>query len=157
MLGSRDSNSNLSFISMGLLDGVRWKVPVTMFAAWLLGIGLVCGHHVFNLRLDGKDVLTTNIESHGLLRFDVSIQGIDTSIGTALAFLVKTCFALAASIAYIQIIWHSIKRERVRLGIVDSAYNAPSDITAFINFKLWWNIPLVTLLVLSLLQVEFKS
>jgi hypothetical protein len=122
-----------------------------MIAAWIIGIGLVCGHHFFNLRLDGKDVLTTNIESHGLLKFDVSIQGINTSVGTALAFLVKTCFALAASIAYTQIIWHSIKRRKVRLGVVDSAYNAPNNVTAFINFRLWWNLPLVTLLALSLM------
>ena len=131
--------------------GIHWKAPVTMFAAWLLGIGLVCGHHFFNLRLDGQDVLTTNIESHGLLKFHISIQGINTSVGTALAFMVKTCFALAASIAYTQIIWHAIKRSKARLGIVDSAYNAPSDVSAFVNFRLWWNLPLVTILALSLL------
>jgi hypothetical protein len=89
---------------MEFLDEIHWKAPVTMFAVWFIGIGLVCGHHFFNSRLDGKDVLTTNIESHGLLKFNVSIQGINTSVGTALAFLVKTCFALTASIAYTQII-----------------------------------------------------
>lgn len=130
--------------------GIHWKAPTTMSAAWLLGIGLVCGHHFFNLRLNSKDVPTTIIESHGLLNFKLSFQRINSSVGTALAFLVKTCFALAASIAYTQIIWHSIKRNRARLGIVDSAYNAHSDVSAFINLKLWWNLPLVTLLALSL-------
>ena len=136
---------------MGVLDGIHWKAPVTMFAAWLTGIGLVCGHHFFNLRLDGKDVLTTYIESHGVVKFNVSIQGINTSVGTALAFLVKTCFALAASIAYIQIIWHSIKRKKARLSIVDSAFSASNDFSAFLSLKLWGNLPLVTLLALSLL------
>jgi hypothetical protein len=136
---------------MGFLNGVHWKASVTMFGAWLVGIGLVCGHHFFNQRLDGKDVLATNIESHGLLSFNVSIQGINTSVGTAFAFLVKTCFALAASIAYTQIIWHSIKRKKARLGIIDSAFNALNDISAFTNLRLWWNLPLVTLLALSLM------
>ncbi|KAG9699605.1 hypothetical protein KCU95_g1468, partial [Aureobasidium melanogenum] len=137
--------------------GLHWKAPAIMIVAWLTGILLVYGHHAFNSRLNHEDAPTTSIEVHELLHFTFSQQKVNTSIATALAFLVKTCLGLAASVAYTQIIWYTAKRNKTRLGTIDSAFNATKDISAMFDFHLWRSFPLLTLLALLLFLISVPS
>lgn len=61
-----------------------------MSAALIAGLGFALGQHFFYVSLHGRKVPEG---SYGMVEFDtgVSKQQVNTAIGTALAFAVKSC------------------------------------------------------------------
>ena len=69
---------------------IHWFGLASMSAALIAGLGFALGQHFFYVSLHGRKVPEG---SYGMVEFDtgVSKQQVNTAIGTALAFAVKSC------------------------------------------------------------------
>jgi hypothetical protein len=78
---------------------IHWFGITSMSVSLLAGIGFALGQHFFYTSLHGKQVPQGNYEMVDV-DFGVSEQQVNTAIGTAFAFAVKSCLVLAVSTAY---------------------------------------------------------
>ncbi|KAL9032237.1 MAG: hypothetical protein Q9180_006614 [Flavoplaca navasiana] len=122
---------------------IHWFAPSLMVASLLVGILLAVGHHLFYASLDRQRAVTT-LENYGFLGMQVSIQQINTAVGTAFAFLVKACLMLSVSIAYFQISMWSVgnyAKRGTQLVHLDAMTSALHDLVSLLSFKTWWRRP----------------
>lgn len=113
-----------------------WSTARVMFGALTGATILAIGHHLFYLHFDNASV-STSIDQQWMSR-----------IGTAFAFGVKMFAALAAGTAYVQLQWLVFHYRPYKLPQVDSMNNVLRDITAFWDFKIWIQNPILAVLAL---------
>lgn len=142
------SCSNGDFIhllaNMFVHDSVYWRAPLSMVGAISAGVLLILGHHLFYQSLAGSEIPTAY---HGA--FGVSKQKLNTSAGTAFAFLVKACFAYSLSVAYAQLVWRSIKHQRTELARLDALFSIIKNATLLADYSLWLKFPVLLSIALS--------
>lgn len=122
---------------------IHWSAPSLMVASLLVGILLAVGHHLFYASLDRQRAVTT-LENYGFLGMQVSIQQINTAVGTAFAFLVKASLMLSISIAYFQIFMWSVgndEKKGTQLVHLDVMTSALHDLVSLLSFKTWLRRP----------------
>ena len=130
---------------MTRLRSVHWLAPTIIIFALLTGLLLALGHHLFHASLDRKPVQT---RFYSLAGKQLSKQQFNTSIGIALAFLVRTFLAAVVSTAYVQIFWMDTKdaKQSPTLVELDWANDGLDNIFNIFNLKLGWKHPLLLLL-----------
>ena len=126
---------------------IHWLAPTTMGFALLVGFSLALAHHLFYASLDRKLVPTGSYPFAGK---KLPKQQFNTSVGIALAFLVRTFLAIAMSTAYVQIFWRSTMKAKQppTLAELDWANTVLSNVFSLFNLKLARNYPSLVLLAL---------
>jgi hypothetical protein len=94
-----------------------WQVyrhkPWNMFLLVLAGTLFAVGHHLFYLRLNGKEAVNQSL----MLRY-----------GTIVAFCAKASLGTAVTIAFHQRAWRVVRNKTARVETIDSIFTANSDI-----------------------------
>ncbi|KAF5649849.1 uncharacterized protein FTJAE_815 [Fusarium tjaetaba] len=94
-----------------------WQVyrhkPWNMFLLVLVGTVFAVGHHLFYLRLNGKEAVNQSL----MLRY-----------GTIVAFCAKASLGTAVTIAFHQRAWRVVRNKTARVETIDSIFTANSDI-----------------------------
>ncbi|KAI1420466.1 hypothetical protein F5Y12DRAFT_719531 [Xylaria sp. FL1777] len=132
-----------------------WFAPALMLSAWLGGIIVACGHHVYYSHLNGSPA-NTNIS---VLGFVYSTQQLSSALGTSFAFVARAFLVFSSSIAYTQVFWraaeHPTKPNTLR--DLDSMSSSLSNLFAFRRVSIWRKRPvlLFVALVSWLLPVAF--
>ncbi|KAL8885344.1 MAG: hypothetical protein Q9192_006657 [Flavoplaca navasiana] len=130
---------------------IHWSAPSLMVASLLVGTLLALGHHLFYASLDRQRAATT-FENYGFLGMQLSIQQINTAVGTTFAFLVKASLMLSISIAYFQIFMWSVGnygKKGTQLVHLDVMTSALHDLVSLLSFKTWLRRPWLWLLALA--------
>lgn len=127
---------------------IHWSAPSLTVASLIVGFLFALGHHLFYASLDRQRAATT-LEGYGILGMHVSIQQINTAVGTAFAFLVRACLMLSISIAYFQIFMWSVgshEKKGTQLVHLDVMTSALHDLVSLANFRTWRRRPWLWLL-----------
>jgi hypothetical protein len=98
-----------------------------MLGLLVSGVGLALGHYFYFHSLEGTIV----IPSKGL--YDLHDQEWHARFGTAIAFLVKTCFAAAVAIAYKQVAWLNMRSKAHSVSGLDSMFSGTTDLLAYLS------------------------
>jgi hypothetical protein len=110
-----------------------------MLLGLLAGLAFSIGHHYFYQSLDGQAISNTTFD-----------QQINIAIGTAFAFLVKASLAIAVGSAYVQYLWHTLRRERLKVDHIDSLASLLTSAIDFFNLgALRGHAPLAMLALLA--------
>jgi hypothetical protein len=123
--------------------GIHWTTSATILTAWVSGILLAVGHHLFYNSLDGKSVAA------GYLLDGLSRQQLSFALGTMFAFIVNSLLALALSTSYLQIVWKTIKQRETPLPTIDTIFSGTVTIFSLRRLDIWWRYPLLSLLALA--------
>lgn len=145
---------------------IYWVTPSTIASAFLIGLLLICGHHLFYTRLAGRPA------PPGYYQFAVgrvSKQQLNTAVGTAFAFLVRSTLALAVAASYTQVLWRVLKTSTkgARLADVDAAFSMLQNVLGRFRLTLWtrhswllpvaviyWLIPIPTIITPATLSIQ---
>lgn len=127
-------------------NGIRWRAPATMIGALLLGCLLALDHHLFYLSLDQKPVSTEHLRMLGS-SYGISHQRINTSAGTAFAFLTHSFLVTAVATAYWQVVWRTLRRQAVTLSTIDTIFSVLRSASSLLSLQVLWKRPLLLLLV----------
>lgn len=119
--------------SMRLVQRAHWQVPSTMLACFLGAIALAGAHHGFYLAMNDRPA--SNNDQAWVMRG-----------GTVLAYLVKVLLVLAASIAYVQILWRHIKNMNMTMMELNDLFSVLENCLLFLNYKVWFRNPLLFVL-----------
>ncbi|KAI0874022.1 hypothetical protein GGS24DRAFT_517038 [Hypoxylon argillaceum] len=134
---------------------IHWLAPALMVGAWLGGILVASGHHIYYSRLDGSAV---DVDQQ-ILGMHLTSQQFTNTAGTALAFVTRALLILATSKAFAQIFWRAARNPtRLNtLGDLDTMFSGLSDLLGFRNVSTWWKHPLLLLVALTswLLPIAF--
>lgn len=126
---------------------IHWAAPATMVLALLFGALLALGHHLFYASLQGSPTPTGTLD---ITWSNVSVQQLNTAIGTAFAFLVKAFLVVAVSVAYFQTFWRAaaISKKGPTLANLDTTFSILGNALGFFQVHVWWRHPLLLLLAL---------
>ncbi|KAH9845706.1 hypothetical protein Tdes44962_MAKER01137 [Teratosphaeria destructans] len=169
-------NRSVSNVKRGLLSifpaarhnaRIHWVAPTLMFGNLALGLAFAIGHHEFYNSLAGTPAPTNDLTVLGTV---VSQQQINIAIGTAMAYIVKSCFEVAISIAFVQVLFRVIRLANGGLTVehIDTASSALTSIWAFIKMFLrilrnpslivlgilCWLLPLATVVTPATLTID---
>ena len=119
-----------------------------MLSSFLVGTIFACGYHFFYKSLVGKPA---SAAIYTIVGFEHSQQQLNLALGNALAFLSKTAFVSAVSVAYYQIIWRKFLRESrtpnpPTLSRLDDAFSTTSNAIGLLKPPMWLRYPLLVLL-----------
>ncbi|KXS97850.1 hypothetical protein AC578_7656 [Pseudocercospora eumusae] len=117
------------------------------FPLVVLVFALPSGLSIYQYYLKGTPV---DDEPYKLVNFELSQQQINTAVGTALAFLSRSCLVLALSTAYTQAFWWTITRDctPARLSTIDVLYSVLSNVCNLFRPRTWSKHPLLLLTAL---------
>lgn len=138
---------------------IHWTAPSLMVASFIVGTLFALGHHIFYASLDGRHAATAD-ENHDVLGMHISIQQINTAIGTAFAFLVRMCLLSSISVAYFQIFVWSIGNSGTKgtqLSHLDNMTSALHNLLSLVNFKTWWRRPWLWILAVVAWLIPLAS
>jgi hypothetical protein len=121
-----------------------------MLGAFASGTLLAVTHDQFYNNLDKK---AAPIDKYVVGDFAFSKQQMNLNIGSALAFLVKVCLVLAASVAYVQVFWKTTHKLSCNGGValskVDSMQLACQNMLEFLTPSIWRSAPYLILVALT--------
>lgn len=103
-----------------------------MAASLTLGTITAVGHHVFASKVNGCAVQSSNQQEWY------------NSIVTGLAFLTRAFLTASAGLAYVQLLWHTLRSKTLTLAGIDATFSLVKDLWSFFNWELWSHgLPLV--------------
>ncbi|CAH0047351.1 unnamed protein product [Clonostachys solani] len=121
---------------MAKIAGIYWVKPASMVSCLIIGALLALGHHLFYQSLAGESVSSDG--TFAAFGASISKQQTNTSIGTAISFLVKAFLVAAVSMAYIQVFWRAIKVGRpasdLHLSGLNTTSSAPATLSVLPSF-----------------------
>lgn len=115
---------------------IHWLMPTLMGGGLILGVVFAVVHHVFYQSLD-KQIVAGQDQQEWNIR-----------IGTGLAFLVKVLLTASASMAYTQLLWHTLKLNAISLDGLDAFFGVVGNAWGFSNWELWRRGPALALIAL---------
>lgn len=134
----------------------HWRVPTVIALSYIAGVAFAVGHHLFYQSLDAKPV-----DGHALS------QQINTAIGTAFAFLVRSSLVIAVGTVYWQFFWKTLARKSLTILHVDSLAGALTSVFDLLDFRalrccrllgflalLSWLLPLAAILPPATLSIH---
>ena len=113
----------------------RHQSLLWMVLSLVNGIAFAVGHHFFYASFDGHPVDETSTCQDWIIR-----------IGTGMAFIAKTLFVVAASIAYIQHQWLTMGSKPFKIRQIDTMSNILGDALGFFGTRIWLRFPVLSLL-----------
>ena len=120
-----------------------------MVSSLIAGVAFAIGHHLYYQNLNATPVSDAE---YVLLGASISAQQTAIAVGTALAYLVKSCLVLAIAIAAVQIFWSEVHLRSAKTPLtlerLDLAHSATSDLTVLFNWRTWTKFPLLMSLAL---------
>lgn len=121
---------------------VHWPTPFWLVLTLVSGALFALGHHLFYASRARTAVSTVSFSIAGK---DISDQQFNTAVGTAMAFLVKSCLTLAVSIAYIQAFWRFARtfKQGTPLSHLDTTFSILGNPTGFLKVTTWFKYPLL--------------
>ena len=122
---------------------VERRGPTIMFTSFLGAVLFAVGHHILNLKLDGKAVGDIAVDQQWISR-----------AGNALAYIVKVLLVLATGTAYFQRVWHHARGKPTKLSQFDSLLGVPDNILELRHAVFWFRRPILLLAVLVLWYVH---
>ncbi|KAF7549449.1 hypothetical protein G7Z17_g6372 [Cylindrodendrum hubeiense] len=133
----------------------HWATPSLMIGSVFLGLLLAVGHHLFYSSKNGQIVTSSDQQVWNL------------RVGTGLAFLVKASLTAAASMAYTQLLWHTLRSQEISLNGIDAVFSVVNNLYAFTTVEIWlrspalvciafmiWLLPFVAIVTPSALTVQ---
>lgn len=133
---------------MAGVSRIHWLLPVGMVGALFVGFLFALGHHLFYASLAGTPAPTGTYDIVGA---SISQQQLNTAVGTAFGFLVKSFLIITISIAFIQAFWRAARaaKKGSTLSSLDSAYSLLSNFLGLFDIRVWTNfrLPLVLALI----------
>ncbi|EYB28031.1 hypothetical protein FG05_35257 [Fusarium graminearum] len=137
----------------------RHKLTVILMTGSLLsGLALAVGHHLFYDYLNSRIVQSQN-QQEWFLR-----------IGTGMAFLVRTLLSAAIGIAYVQILWRTLRSKSVTINGINSLFGVSHNAWDLTTLELWtaapaltvvaliaWALPLIAVVTPATLSIEISS
>lgn len=103
-----------------------------MVSALALATLFALSHHLLYWRLHNQQVPG-----------DKFYQEVNTTAGTAFAFLVRMCLAAAVSTVYAQLLWQSLLRQRLSVATIDSLSSLLYSAFELLNFKAIRQFPMI--------------
>ncbi|KAK5674200.1 hypothetical protein LTS10_013037 [Elasticomyces elasticus] len=126
---------------MASLKRIHWHAPTSMTAALVCAVALSLGHHFFYASLDGQ---LTPAGSYHVVGKSKSKQQFNTAIGTAFAFVVKSALAVAITLAYVQVFWHTVNTARRSPTLTElDTLSALGNVLGLFNVADRWRHPLL--------------
>ncbi|GAB7341482.1 hypothetical protein MBLNU457_7714t1 [Dothideomycetes sp. NU457] len=115
------------------------NAPAVMIGSLTIAILFAVGHHLFywSLQRPGQVVPTSTFS-----------QGINTSAGTAFAFLVKAALTVALGTAYTQLLFDTLFKNTLSVEITDILTGMLASAIQMCRLDLIWRYPRVLLLAL---------
>jgi hypothetical protein len=133
---------------MAKANGIHWATPVWMFCAFIAGLLFALGHHLFYTGLAGTEAPTG---AYTIVGADISRQQLNTAVGTAFGFLVKSCLVLVISISFVQVFWNALRSSKEggpSLSTLDSASGLLTNYLGFFEGSTWREFQMPLLLAL---------
>jgi len=96
----------------------------------LLGAAVALGHHFFFSWLDGR-VVQSKDEQEWYAR-----------IGTGLAFLTTILLTAASTVAYVQLLWRTLRSRAISIEGVDALFGVTTNAWNLTSLELWRHGPL---------------
>ncbi|EXJ79163.1 hypothetical protein A1O3_08664 [Capronia epimyces CBS 606.96] len=118
---------------------VHWKAPTLMLFPTAVGIGLALGQHFFYQHLDGRATDGSDTKFS---------QALNTGIGTAFAFLVRSFLVLAMGTAYAQLFWQRLRHKQVKFTEIDSLFAILTSLMDLLRWRIWIHHPLLAIVAL---------
>ncbi|KAI0450081.1 hypothetical protein F5B21DRAFT_508512 [Xylaria acuta] len=121
--------------------------PALMLGAWLGGVIVAFGHHLYYWNLDGSPV-----DMHqSILGFRISSQQLSNALGTTFTFIARAFLVFATSVAYVQVFWRAARHPRKRntLADLDTMFSGLSNVFAFGRVSAWQKHPMLLLVALT--------
>lgn len=117
-------------------SGMHWYAPAVMLVAIFAGFFCALGHHLFYSSLAGTTAPTGQFEIVGA---SFSTQQLNTAIGTAFGFLVKSLLTITIWVAFVQTFWRGVRTSLTgpTLDSLDNAFSAMSNILRLFKFRVW--------------------
>jgi hypothetical protein len=109
---------------------VHWLRPTLMVGWLLLGAAVALGHHFFFSWLDGR-VVQSKDEQEWYAR-----------IGTGLAFLTTILLTAASTVAYVQLLWRTLRSRAISIEGVDALFGVTTNAWNLTSLELWRHGPL---------------
>jgi len=125
------------------MEPCRWLVPALMGISILSATLLALAHHLFYTYLDGG-IVGSNQQQQWFLR-----------IGTALAFVIKSLMTASVTLAYVQLLWRTLKSATVSINGLDSLFGVIHNPWNFIDWELWMKGPTLVVIALIIWYVCF--
>jgi hypothetical protein len=114
-----------------------WKSYATMLGFLGTGIATAAVQHFYYSYLDGREVDQVSMSQSWAIR-----------IGTAFAFLFKTCLVASVGVAYCQGFWYSVRRNSVRLYELDAIFSILNNPLNFIHKNIYLRRKVLVVLAL---------
>lgn len=115
---------------------MHWKASTLLLSAFAAGVAVAVGHHFFYQSLHGYPVDNTSLFT----------QEFNHAIGVTFAFLVKALLVFSIGVAYVQLLWATLRRKPIKLSTIDSLFGLRTNFTGFFKVRLWWkHLPLMAL------------
>lgn len=89
------------------------------------GLVLILGHHLFYASLNGTLVDNTSLFN----------QQFNIGIGTAFAFLIKSCLVLAVGTSFTQLLWQDLLKKQIPVSRIDTITQILSSFFDLLNVK----------------------
>ncbi|KAI1312018.1 hypothetical protein F5Y03DRAFT_262214 [Xylaria venustula] len=140
---------------MAQLSAIYWLPPALMIGAWLGGILIALGHHLYYFHLDG----TAADVNQQILGVEITSQQFTNAVGTSFTFIVRALLVYASTIAYLQLFWRAARQptKQNTLGDLDSMFSVLSNLFNLGRVSVWLKQPLLLLVALVswLLPIAF--
>ena len=110
-----------------------------IISSLLCGTCFALGYHIFYQGLNGKPALNEDVV------LKVSHQRFNLAIGNALAFAVKVSLGIAASTAYYQLFWRTVRESKTgqKLTALDTTFSILEDAMSLFSATVWYRYPLM--------------
>lgn len=90
----------------------------------------------------------TSINNYCLVGMALSNQEVNTGVGTAFAFMVKASLTLSVSVAYVQVVWISIRKKANTVRSMDTIFSVLGKVSSLVDLFVWFRYPMLATLVL---------
>jgi hypothetical protein len=131
---------------------------ILMTGSLLSGLALAFGHHLFYDYLNNR-IVQSQDQQEWFLR-----------IGTGMAFLARALLSAAIGIAYVQILWRTLRSKSVTINGIDSLFGVSHNAWDLTTLELWtaapaltivaviaWVLPLIAVITPATLSIEISS
>lgn len=152
-----------------------------MLGAFIAGVVLAIGHHLFCAYLDGTTTSVYTLSPGQYYLDDVGTGPLEThdrwlrqsenlAISTAFAYLVRLCLGTSIGIAFVELFWLDVSRSAIRMKTLDHLYAVLVNPLQLLRWQVWcrngilallgvliWSLPLIVIFVPTSITVQSRE